>query len=108
MPRQDVTTVETIPLAEMVESLRNELAKSRERARGEPLQFSVERIELELNVEVSRDMKGDGKIVFGVFSVGASASKSSSSTHTFRLTLIPVSSDGADTRISGETDVRPE
>jgi hypothetical protein len=91
----------------MVQSLRTELQKSMEQAKGESLQFSLGQIELELNVEVSRELGGKGKIQFWVFSVGASASKTSGSTHTFRLTLLPVSRDGRTPLISGETTEKP-
>src|SRR5579859_1136058 len=98
----------SIPLSEMVQSLRAEVQDSIAQSKDQPLRFSVEKIELELNVEVTRDVGGQGKIQFWVLSGGASASQKSASKQTFRLTLLPVSADGGKPLISGETSERPE
>jgi len=108
MSKETIPQAKSIPLSEMVQSLREELQASMKQAQGESLRFQLEKVELDLQVEISWDVQADGGIRFGVLSIGASAGRTSGSTHTFKLTLLPVSSQGGDTLISGEASVRPE
>jgi hypothetical protein len=54
MPDKPMDAEIDIPLAEMIETLRRELAIARDEGRGRDLQFSVGDAELELEIAVSR------------------------------------------------------
>jgi Trypsin-co-occurring domain 2 len=92
-----------IPLAELVAALRQELVLAIAQGQGQAVQFTLGDIELELNVGVSRQATAQGGVQFWVFTLGANASATASTTHTIRLTLKAQTSGGADIRIHGET-----
>jgi Trypsin-co-occurring domain 2 len=94
-------STDAVPLADLIQALRAELQKAIDQAEGQPLQFSLGSIELELAVEVAHQVGADGGIKFWVFTAGASASRSASTTQTFRLTLQPKLRSGADPMVSG-------
>ncbi len=75
-----------VGLAEAVESLRAELMKAVEAGQGQPMQFSVEPIELTAQVVVTKG--ADGKIGWDLLGVGGSYE--SASTQTLTLKLAPV------------------
>ncbi len=75
-----------VGLAEAVESLRAELMRAVEAGKGQPLQFSVEPIELTAQVAVSKG--ADGKVGWNLLGVGGSYE--SASTQTLTLKLAPV------------------
>ncbi len=60
-----------IGLVEAIESLRAELADAFEEAGNEDIQFPVAQIDLELQVGVTRDAHGSGKLKFWVLELGA-------------------------------------
>ena len=78
-----------IPLSEMIESLRQELKVALSRGEGEKVLFDVKKVELELQIAVSRESGVDGKIKFGVLEAGARVGKTQQDTHLFRLELEP-------------------
>ncbi len=75
-----------VGLAEAVESLRAELMRAVEAGKGQPMQFSVDPIELTAQVVVTRE--ADGKIGWSL--LGAGGSYESASTQTLTLKLAPV------------------
>jgi len=75
-----------VGLAEAVESLRAELLKAVEAGKDQPMQFSVEPIELTAQVVVTKD--ANGKIGWNLLGVGAAYE--SASTQTLTLKLAPV------------------
>ena len=75
-----------VGLAEAVESLRAELMKAVEAGKDQPMQFSVEPIELTAQVVVTKE--ADGKIGWNLLGVGGSYE--SASTQTLTLKLAPV------------------
>jgi hypothetical protein len=75
-----------VGLAEAVESLRAELMSAVAAGRDQPMQFSVEPIELAAQVAVTRE--ADGKI--GWHLLGMGGSRESASTQTLTLKLTPV------------------
>jgi Trypsin-co-occurring domain 2 len=75
-----------VGLAEAVESLRAELLTAVEAGKGQPMQFSVEPIELVAQVAVSKE--ADGKIGWQLLGIGGSYE--SASTQTLTLKLAPV------------------
>lgn len=82
-----------IPLAEMIETLRQELELAQIRGVARPVAFGVEKVELELKMAISRKAKGEGGIKFWVLSAGASAEGGRESVHTFKLTLSPLDAE---------------
>ena len=85
--------IDGIPLAEMIQTLRRELETARQQARGEEIAFQMEKVELELEVALSRKTKGEGGIQFWVVKAGGEIEKSGATTHTFKLTLTPIGAD---------------
>jgi hypothetical protein len=75
-----------IGLAEAVESLRAELMRTVEAGKDQPMQFSVEPVELTAQVAVTKE--ADGKIGWNLLGIGGSWE--SASTQTLKLRLAPV------------------
>jgi hypothetical protein len=82
-----------VPLAEMIETLRQELEQAQIRGVNRPVAFGVEKVELELKIAISRKAKGEGGIKFWVLSAGATAEGGRESVHTFKLTLSPLDAE---------------
>ena len=82
-----------IALAQMVEELRREVKEAVDKAKGEELQFRLEEITLEAQVEVSREGGGEGKLSFWVAEIGASGGASKTQTQKIVLTLKPANGE---------------
>lgn len=95
-----------VPLAEMIQALRRELEKAQKSAAGQSITFTTEKVELELKVAVTRSKKGGGGIDFYV-KVGGEYVKGDETAHTFKLTLLPVSSTGGRVSVNADTDEGP-
>lgn len=80
-----------VPLSDMIEKLRSELALSLQRGKGALVGFAVDKVELELKVAVSQKTKGEGGIAFWVVKAGASVEAQKDNVHTFRISMTPVS-----------------
>lgn len=74
-----------IGLTAAIEELRQELYRAQDLAADQQFTFGIEEAELELQLELRNSGKGDGKVSFGVATVGASGELSTVRTH--RLTL---------------------
>ena len=103
-----------IPLAEAIKALRTELLTAIVEGTDKDLRFALGPIDLELQLEVSKEAGGEAGIKFWVLSVGGKGSRSSGATHTVRLTLTPVSESGnvpvsesGEGAISGRLPQRP-
>ena len=82
--------IERVGLAEMIEALRLELELARTQGKGRAIGIGVERAELELKVQLGRSSKVGGGIKFWVVTAEGSAERSDETTHSFKLTLLPV------------------
>jgi NTP-dependent ternary system trypsin peptidase co-occuring protein len=82
----------TVGLAEAVESLRAELIKAVEAGKGEPMQFSVEPVELTAQVAVTKE--ADGKVGWKLLGMGGSWESASTQTLTLRLAPVWKKADG--------------
>ena len=91
---------ERVPLAGAIRELRTQLMDSMREAEAEELRFALGDIELELQLEVSRETHGDAGIRFWLVSLGGSVGASKSTTHTVRLTLTPETAEGKTPRVS--------
>ena len=83
-----------IPLADLIGALRQELAAAIHAGDGAELQFELGSVDLELQVEVERQAKGQAGISFWVLALGGGANRSSRSAHTVKLTLMPTDEYG--------------
>lgn len=79
-----------VPLASAIEALRRELVVALAEGKDQEVRFALGPIELEFQVEVSREAGGEAGVKFWVVSLGAKGSRSSGSTHTVRVNLSPV------------------
>jgi hypothetical protein len=80
-----------IGLAEMIESLRSELEISRQKGINQAVAFDIDKVELELKVAIARKKQGKAGVAFWVVNAGGSIEAGRDITHTFNLTLLPVS-----------------
>ena len=78
-----------IPLFEMLQTLRQELAASATVTQCEPLRFQVEELELELRVQVSDERSKGGKFGFWVVEAGGDDQRTRQDVHVFKLKLKP-------------------
>jgi hypothetical protein len=90
MSEADRTQGSEIELADMIETLRQELESAQIKGMQRSVAFGVEKVELELKVVLSRTVKGGGGIKFWVLSAEGSTEGSRETTHNFKLTLLPL------------------
>ncbi|MET8977002.1 trypco2 family protein [Streptomyces sp. NPDC004539] len=77
----------TIGLAAAIEELRQELYEAQRLGVNQQFAFGVEEAELELQLELRDSTKGDGKLTFGVATVGVGGDQSTVRTHKLTLKL---------------------
>ncbi|WP_231905599.1 trypco2 family protein [Streptomyces davaonensis] len=77
----------TIGLAAAIEELRRELYEAQDQGAHQQFAFEIEEAELELMLELRDDVKGDGKLQFGVVTVGGERAHSSVRGHKLTLRL---------------------
>ena len=102
----------SVPIALAIQSLRQELSQALKEGQGQELRFELGPVELEFQVEVSWETgaKGSAKggVSFGIVSLGeaageAEAKRMKGRTHTIKLTLNPMTSQGSNVRVSDDT-----
>ncbi|MGW3209059.1 trypco2 family protein [Streptomyces sp. NPDC001135] len=76
-----------IGLAAAIEELRQELYKAQEAGVRQQFAFEVEEAQLELLLELRSDVRPEGKLSFGVASVGVGGTSASARTHKLVLKL---------------------
>jgi len=95
-------------LAETIEALRAELTAAMARGSGEPLQFELGQVDVELSLAITREGSGSGGLSFGVVSFGAAGKAASETTHRLSLTLNPVAASGdGPVRVTADVDGEP-
>ncbi|MFV8751084.1 trypco2 family protein [Nannocystaceae bacterium ST9] len=99
---------QNIPLSEMIESLRQELAVAIEAGKGKPIRFGVSKVELQLEVAVSRKTTGGGGLKFWVMTAKGEHAVDKLTKHTFKLTLDPKLAHGGAVEVADEVDGRPD
>ncbi|RJQ72956.1 hypothetical protein D5S17_25490 [Pseudonocardiaceae bacterium YIM PH 21723] len=91
----------SLPVA--IGQLRAELAEAIEAGDGERIGFSVESIELQLEVALKNTRKVDGKAsMWQVLSIGGSREKAGSASHRITLSLKPVDRERGGETLIGE------
>jgi hypothetical protein len=89
MSDADQTQGSEIELADMIETLRQELEDAQIKGMQRSVAFGVEKVELELKVVLSWKVKAGGGIKFWVVSAEGSAEGLRETAHNFKLTLLP-------------------
>jgi hypothetical protein len=91
-------TEDLLPLSEVVQELRTQLAAAVEQGRGEHLRFKLNTIELEFTVVAKREAGGDGKLKFSVLGfgveAGAGGKAANEQTQKIKLSLTPLPKPG--------------
>lgn len=94
-----------VPLGEMIEALRQELQVAQARGAGQSVAFEIDKVELELKIVVSSKKTANGKIAFWVLNAGGGLERAGETSHTFKLSLSPVSaSSGKRLQVSGDSE----
>lgn len=91
-----------IPIAKAIQAIRSEIVTAVEAGKDEKIKFDLGPIELEFQVEIAQEGSGTAgaSAKFNVWVVEAEVSgeaaiqRSKTTTHTVKLTLNPVTSDG--------------
>jgi hypothetical protein len=87
-----------IPLTEVVTALRAEIAKATEASAQEELKFSLDSVDLEFSVVVTKEGGANGKVSFKVLGIGAEiggdGKYSNEKTQKIALKLTPKKIDG--------------
>ncbi|MCX4548376.1 hypothetical protein OG204_25215 [Streptomyces sp. NBC_01387] len=80
-------------LADLISQVRAELTEAQSRIGDSALRLSVEKVSLEIAVQVSREAGAEGKLRIGVVTVGGSGSATRENTHHIRVELQPRNED---------------
>jgi Trypsin-co-occurring domain 2 len=94
-------------LTEAIAQLRKELAASVVAAKGDPLQFTLGPIEVELQLQLARAAGAKAELKWVVVSVGGDAKIQTTHTHKVKFTLTP-QLDGGPVRVNRKRDREPE
>ena len=98
----------SIPLADMIDALRAELYKAVSRSATESIRFGIEKLDVELSVQVDRTADGSAGIKFWVVSADAGAKLTSTDIHKINISLLPVDAHGKAITISSATVSEPQ
>ena len=96
-----------IELADAIQALRNELIKAQQSKDSKEILFQIEDVELEVQFQASKLAGAETGIKFWLVSLGAKGEHSSTDTHTIKLKLQALTSEGGDVKI-GNQMVEPE
>ena len=97
-----------ITLSEAIQNLRGELLVAMQQAPTEAVQFRLGPIELELEVEVTREASAKGGLKWWLIEAGAEAKRASSATHRIKLVLEPRGAGGEAVLVSDPSPRRHE
>ena len=95
-----------ILLSDMIQTLRTELEQAQANAAGSSFKFSVDTVELELAIELTKSGEGSTGIQFWVIEAGGKYQQENVSSHKFKLVLKPSSATGS-IDVSGTTSQKP-
>ena len=108
MPRDAAREGPDIGLAEMIGSLRRELQTALSAGDGQAIQFDIDKIDLELQITVSRSAGAEAGIRFWVVDAAGKAEAGREVAHTFKLSLLPVLAEtGTRVRVASDSSVAP-
>jgi Trypsin-co-occurring domain 2 len=89
-----------VPLAEAVKALRAELLEAIREGATQELQFGLGTVEVELEVEVTKAAEGKAGVKFWVVNADAKGSRSTVATQRVKLSLLPVSANGDEVKVT--------
>lgn len=92
--------VQAIPLTEMIQSLRDELAAAVAQGRDQSLRFEVGSAELEFEVVATRSLAAGASIKFWVVTASGKAAFENEVKHRFKLSLLPKMASGGAVNVS--------
>ena len=98
---------ETVGLAAAIAALRKELTSALNAGTNEQVQFLLGPIELEVVLEIKKDLGVNGGIKFFVASLEGKGQQSRVSKHRIKLTLNPLNSKGANLKIASLQTTEP-
>jgi hypothetical protein len=96
-----------IPLADMIDALRAELYQAVSRSDGQGIRFGIDKLDVELSVQVSKGGSGKVGIRFWVVSAEASGNVIATDIHKVHISLLPIDEGGKPLIISETTSTRP-
>jgi len=97
-----------IPLADMIEALRYEISEAVSRSKGQTIRFGVQKIDLELSLQVSRSGSGKAGVKFWVVSAEATGTASATNVHKVSISLQPVDEKGRAILVSDRSMEEPK
>jgi hypothetical protein len=89
-----------LELAAVIDAVRAELVSAAARGAGEPLQFEVQEVTLELEVSVTTSKEAEGGLKVWVLAAGGKAGRAATSTHRISLKLTATDDAGNRYRVS--------
>lgn len=101
---------EPIGLAEAIRRVRAELVDARREGEGEDLRFRLGDVQLQFEVQMTREGAGEAGIKLWVVSVGAKGGVTNAQTHTVTMSLVPqarVGTDWQDVMVGQAVAARP-
>ncbi len=99
---------QNIPLSEMIESLRQELAVAAEWGTDKAIRFEVGKVELEIELAVTRNTTGGGGVKLWVVTAQGEHSMGQVVRHKFKLTLDPQRASGGRLKVADEFEGPPD
>lgn len=91
-----------ITLSEAIQHLRSELFTAMQAKASDVLRFQLGTIEIELEVEVTRETTVEGGLKWWLFEAGGEAKRASTATHKIKLKLDPIGVDGQRIKVSDD------
>ncbi|MFE2997230.1 trypco2 family protein [Nocardia sp. NPDC059246] len=103
-------TDDPVGLAEAIASVRAELEQARRGGEGREIQFRVGEVNLDFQVEVSREAGAEAGVKVWVVTAGVKGKVADRHSHTVRVTLVPQINSGGewvDVRVGDDVTQRP-
>ncbi|WOX10286.1 trypco2 family protein [Streptomyces sp. N50] len=91
-------------LVQAIAAVREQLKEAAAQAETDDIQFEVEGLEIEFQIEVRQDDKAKAGARAWVISAGIETGQSKSESNRVKITLKPQTSSGGSVRISDDTD----
>jgi hypothetical protein len=88
-----------MPLADLIDAVREELQRAADQAGSKRLQFEVQDVELEVEVTTSGSREAEGGIKLWVVNLGAKGSRTNANTHRVTLHLTAEGRGGTRLRV---------
>ena len=97
-----------VELSSLIKSLRSELTKAQKEGEGQDLRFTVDSIELELQVTTTGRAGGEGGVKFWVFNAKGKVDVSKASMQKMKLSMKLAESEDGTTPLIGHETQKPK